>query len=68
VELTPEVLDAARAAVSKDIVGAVAILEDDTFEGFDLDRQADLRTRRSRGYYLPPSGFGGADDGFGGRA
>jgi site-specific DNA-adenine methylase len=52
VELTPEVLDAARAAVSADVAGAKAILEDN-FEGLDDARQQDLRTRRARGYYLP---------------
>jgi hypothetical protein len=52
VKPTRKVLNAARAAVSADVAGAKAILEDN-FEGLDDARQQDLRTRRARGYYLP---------------
>lgn len=52
VEATREVLDAAKAAVRQDFAGAEAILKGN-LEELDLGRQADLRTRRERGYYLP---------------
>lgn len=51
-ELTSAVLAAATEAVDQDIHGALAILAN-RFDGLDADREMDLRTRRSRGYYLP---------------